>query len=1279
MNRMKKAVFAALAAFVALCALWPSAAHAQPAEDANLLQNASFEETDDSGLLAVWQTDAWQTADGYTQFLIEKADDGGNCVHIQNIQSNDARFIQTVAVEPGTLYYISARIKVANITEDSGGASVGVMDMEDSVPALKDTGGEWRELGFYGLTDEGQTELTIALRLGGYNNDIAGDAWFDDVKVVRADSVPDGAAALSLTTQSYSDSGGDGEEKQQDIIKEPQAYATIVLASLLWILFSYAIAQRFLKKQDQPLETGKSRLTYPFIIAITGAMLIRLVLGAVVEGFPTDIACFKGWSFHLAANGTWDFYDGTIFADYPPGYMYILLVLGWLQNLLGITSIDSISTLIIKLPAICADVLLAGFVYSVAARRAGTRWALGLAVLIAFNPASVLNTSLWGQIDSILALLLVLCGHFLLEKKNLRACLIFAVALLIKPQALFFAPIILYSFAHDYLTGDRRAVLMDFLKCLGAALALFIVAIIPFWGGQEPLWILDRYLSTATSYPYATVNAFNLFALLGANWLPDTAVPFLLSYRAWGYLLMAAVLVLSAAFFLKRPDKRKLWLAAAFLIAGVFTLGHNMHERYLFPAIFLLIMAYLELRDKRLIGVTAGFTVTFLFNAGVVLALGNIDPSSPALIVASAVQVLMFAYFTYVCWDICIRGRIRAFHAKAEEEVPPAAVRERIAEHRESRLGWTRRDTLLLTGLVLVYSIVAFINLGSMSVPQTYWRAQTAGAAAEITFDGTHSVAYMRYYGGIGDGAAEVKLVDDAGNQVTTTRLDQVESDMYRWIRLDIAGEASGAVIRVEATNVWLIETAFYDESGNRIPVSEAVELSGGTSFADQGSRASHLVDEQSLIPDAPTFMDEMYFDEIYHARTAYEHLNGLEFYETTHPPLGKLFIAAGIAVFGMDPFGWRVVGTLFGIGMLPVMYLFGRRIFKSPRYAFFTALLMALDCMHFVQTRIATIDVYGVFFIILMFYEMYRYQTVSFHNQPLRKTLGPLFLCGLFFGLGIASKWIGLYAGAGLAVLFFKALYDRWRDSRDAGVLLKTEACAGDAYLQKVRDGFRPAAIKTLLSAVAFFIVIPVSIYIASYIPILLAKEGNYTFGGLWEMQTFMYNYHSFLTATHPFSSQWWSWPVVGRPIWYYANYDLPEGRAASIAAFGNIAVWWGGLASSIALMIRTAGRKIQKDAGKLTILVALASNFLPWVLVTRATFIYHYFACVPFIILATVYAIRYIERQHPRLKWLIWLYLGAAALMFAFFYPAMSGMQIPDWYARLQEIMPTWTFYLH
>ena len=35
--------------------------------------------------------------------------------------------------------------------------------------------------------------------------------------------------------------------------------------------------------------------------------------------------------------------------------------------------------------------------------------------------------------------------------------------------------------------------------------------------------------------------------------------------------------------------------------------------------------------------------------------------------------------------------------------------------------------------------------------------------------------------------------------------------------------------------------------------------------------------------------------------------------------------------------------------------------------------------------------------------------------------------------GLGIASKWTGIYAGAGLAVLFFITLYKRYSEYRVA------------------------------------------------------------------------------------------------------------------------------------------------------------------------------------------------------------------------------------------------------
>ena len=70
-----------------------------------------------------------------------------------------------------------------------------------------------------------------------------------------------------------------------------------------------------------------------------------------------------------------------------------------------------------------------------------------------------------------------------------------------------------------------------------------------------------------------------------------------------------------------------------------------------------------------------------------------------------------------------------------------------------------------------------------------------------------------------------------------------------------------------------------------------------------------------------------MYFDEIYHARTAYEFLHGLPTYENTHPPLGKILISVGIAIFGMNPFGWRIMGTLFGIAMLPFLYLLWKKM----------------------------------------------------------------------------------------------------------------------------------------------------------------------------------------------------------------------------------------------------------------------------------------------------------------------------------------------------------------
>ena len=132
---------------------------------------------------------------------------------------------------------------------------------------------------------------------------------------------------------------------------------------------------------------------------------------------------------------------------------------------------------------------------------------------------------------------------------------------------------------------------------------------------------------------------------------------------------------------------------------------------------------------------------------------------------------------------------------------------------------------------------------------------------------------------------------------------------------------------------------------------------------------AAALFDEQGTVPAMPTWYNSGYFDEIYHPRTAYEHIRGIYPYEITHPPLGKLIMSLGIQIFGMTPFGWRFMGALFGVGMLPLLYVFLKNLFGKTAVAACGTALFAFDFMHLTQTRIATIDTYGVFFILAMYF----------------------------------------------------------------------------------------------------------------------------------------------------------------------------------------------------------------------------------------------------------------------------------------------------------------------
>jgi len=425
-------------------------------------------------------------------------------------------------------------------------------------------------------------------------------------------------------------------------------------------------------------------------------------------------------------------------------------------------------------------------------------------------------------------------------------------------------------------------------------------------------------------------------------------------------------------------------------------------------------------------------------------------------------------------------------------------------------------------------------------------------------------------------------------------------------------------------------------------------------------------------------FMNGSYFDEIYHARTAYEHIEGIQAYESTHPPLGKILIAIGIKLFGLNPFGWRIIGTLIGIAMLPVMYAMARRLFGSAGYAATAAALFAAEFMHFTQTRISTIDVYGVFFIMVMFYFMHKYNSLSFYKAGLRATMLPLFLAGLFFGIGVASKWIVLYGGAGLAVMLALSLYYRYKEYAAAKRVLSgsrgESKKANKEQLELIVSKFPKYTVLTLASCLVFYIAIPLAIYALSYIPVLTAMSEGYTLKSFIDYQKNMFSYHSNLVSTHPFSSSWWEWPFIKRPVWYFSGSDALTGQVSTIVALGNPLIWWTGIFTLLASLWISIKRQ---DKAMYMLWIAFLAQFVPWMLVTRLTFLYHYFAMVPFIILSTVYIFKVIEEKRPGFRKLRYAFVAGAVLLFIMFYPALSGMPVASSYVKdVLRWFPTWVF---
>lgn len=371
------------------------------------------------------------------------------------------------------------------------------------------------------------------------------------------------------------------------------------------------------------------------------------------------------------------------------------------------------------------------------------------------------------------------------------------------------------------------------------------------------------------------------------------------------------------------------------------------------------------------------------------------------------------------------------------------------------------------------------------------------------------------------------------------------------------------------------------------------------------------------------------YFDEVYHAFTAkvmmhtdankaWEWWNtppeGFA-YEWTHPPLAKLGMALGMKLFGENSFGYRFPGAVLGTLSIYLIYLIARHLFKDELVGLLSAAVFSLDGLPLVMSRIGMNDSYFLFFALLSIYMFMRSKNL---------------LSALAFGLSLASKWSAIWAVPILGIIWLRRSFK------------------GQAF--KV-SAFRP---------LFWFSLLPFTFYLLTYLPMFLTGHDLSTW---WGMQKQMWWYHTGLKATHPYTSMWWSWPFLIRPVYLYTS-DEVGGFVARIYAMGNPLVFWFGLSSVITGFIYALIEKNKKIG---FIVFSYLIFFVPWALSPRIMFFYHYLPSVPFLAIASGYVLR----RNPKL---ILGYLFIGLLVFIYFYPHWAGLQIPLWLDKSYYWISSW-----
>jgi len=411
------------------------------------------------------------------------------------------------------------------------------------------------------------------------------------------------------------------------------------------------------------------------------------------------------------------------------------------------------------------------------------------------------------------------------------------------------------------------------------------------------------------------------------------------------------------------------------------------------------------------------------------------------------------------------------------------------------------------------------------------------------------------------------------------------------------------------------------------------------------------------------------------------------------HPPVGKWLIGLGEKTFGINEFGWRFSAAVFGTLTVIVLVRMTRRMTGSTLLGCLAGVLLALDGLHFVQSRTSMLDIFLCFFITATFACLVidRDQVRTRLSQADDDELfgaGPrlgrrrwLILAGVSMGLAISTKWSALFYLAPLLLLAYV-----WE--------------VGARRTAGVASPWRATVRRSMVPLLLVFIVLPSALYVLSWTGWFLSDNGydrqyatpeNATYGFLpeglrswWQYHREMFGFHDNLASKHPYQSHPLGWLTLARPVSYYYPGTIGPGRygcqvancSREVLAIGTPAIWW----ASIPMLFGSFWLWVsRRDWRGLAVVVMVLTAILPWIpsdLNKRTMFLFYALPAVPFMCLGLALCAGWIlggRDATPRRRRIgaaiVGSYVVLVIVNFAYLYPVLAAQALPYdvWKARM------------